>query len=60
MPLANPVNRPGSVLRDERLRIRGGTFQRWEVFWRADISQSDADIAQKTTALDPLDRRIAE
>src|SRR5437899_798073 len=53
----NASDRPLRVLRDQRLGVRGGTFERGNGGRRADVSQRDAHVAQKAAALNPLDRR---
>src|SRR5437588_11230176 len=53
-------NRPPRVLRDQRLGVLRGTFQRGQISRRADISQRHAHVAQKAAAFDALDRGLAK
>lgn len=45
---------------DERFWVKGRSAKRWQVSTVPHISKSDADISQKSPALDPFDRRAAE
>ena len=48
------------MLGDERFWVKGRSSERWQVSTGPHISESDADISQKSPALDPFDRRAAE
>lgn len=48
------------MLRDKWFMITSGPFEGGKILGGADISQSHADVAQKTAPLDPLDGRFAK
>jgi len=48
------------MLGDERFRVKGRSSERWQVSAVPHISESNADISQKSPALDPFDRRAAK
>ena len=56
----NTVNCPSRMLGDERFWVRGRSSERRQVGTVSHISESNADISQKSPALDPFDRRAAK
>src|SRR5205814_1108949 len=56
----DPFDRPFRMLGNQWLGIARGLFQRRQIFAAADVSKGDADVPQKTAALDALDRRVAK
>lgn len=48
------------MLGDEQFGVKGGSAKSWQVGTGPHIPESDADISQKPTALDALDRRATE
>ena len=48
------------MLGDERFGVKGRSAERWQVSNGPHISESDADISQKSPALDAFDWRAAE
>ena len=48
------------MLGDERFAVACGRCQRRQIVQSPDVAERDADIAQKTAPLDPLDRRATK
>lgn len=59
-PPANLSDRPVRVLGNERLRIGGRRYQRWQIVLIPHISKGHAHISQESAPLDSLDGRPAE
>jgi hypothetical protein len=56
----NTIDRPRRMLGDKRLGVKGRPAKGREVGMAPHIPESDADISQKSPALDAFDRRAAE
>src|SRR6516164_8471376 len=58
--LQDSINGPRGVFGDQRLWVASRALERWQILARSDVSERDANVPEKSAALDPLNRRTAK